>query len=247
MPPPCRRSRASNARPSAAPSARRCPGAWAKSTRCRSAPSFAMAIAWRRSSPRVRFASSRSSRRRRSAVSVRDSTRGCGSMASRGRSTATSTPRSRAWPPKLASSASASSSPSASTATPVRACRCSTGCPASWKLKSSAWRRWSSSSGPSDISSQGRRRQQPLSPPPVGRRPLMPIWRPGLRRRFLATEVVQTSAMDCGPAALKCLLEGFRVPASYARLQEACQTDVDGTSINTIERSPSRSASTPSR
>ena len=28
-------------------------------------------------------------------------------------------------------------------------------------------------------------------------------------RRLLAAEVVQTSAMDCGPAALKCLLEGF--------------------------------------
>jgi predicted double-glycine peptidase len=55
-------------------------------------------------------------------------------------------------------------------------------------------------------------------------------------RAFLAPEVVQTSAMDCGPASLKCLLEGFGIPASYARLQEACQTDVDGTSINTIEQ-----------
>ena len=41
--------------------------------------------------------------------------------------------------------------------------------------------------------------------------------------------------MDCGPAALKCLLEGFDIPISYARLQEACQTDVDGTSIDVIE------------
>ena len=48
-------------------------------------------------------------------------------------------------------------------------------------------------------------------------------------------EVVQTSAMDCGPAALKCLLEGFGIPVSYGRLREACQTDVDGTSIDTIE------------
>lgn len=54
-------------------------------------------------------------------------------------------------------------------------------------------------------------------------------------RRFLAPEVVQTSAMDCGPAALKCLLEGFGVSASYGRLREACQTDVDGTSIDTLE------------
>jgi ATP-binding cassette subfamily B protein len=54
-------------------------------------------------------------------------------------------------------------------------------------------------------------------------------------RRFLAPEVVQTSAMDCGPAALKCLLEGFGISVSYGRLREACQTDVDGTSIDTLE------------
>lgn len=41
--------------------------------------------------------------------------------------------------------------------------------------------------------------------------------------------------MDCGPASLKCLLEGFGVPISYGRLREACQTSVDGTSIDTIE------------
>jgi ATP-binding cassette subfamily B protein len=55
------------------------------------------------------------------------------------------------------------------------------------------------------------------------------------KRRFLVPEVVQTSAMDCGPASLKCLLEGFGKRASYGRLREACQTDVDGTSIDTIE------------
>ncbi len=55
------------------------------------------------------------------------------------------------------------------------------------------------------------------------------------KRRFLVPEVVQTSAMDCGPASLKCLLEGFGRKASYGRLREACQTDVDGTSIDTIE------------
>ncbi len=54
-------------------------------------------------------------------------------------------------------------------------------------------------------------------------------------QHFFAPEVVQTSAMDCGPAALKCLLEGFGISASYGRLREACQTDVDGTSINMIE------------
>ena len=55
------------------------------------------------------------------------------------------------------------------------------------------------------------------------------------RRRLLVPETVQSSAMDCGPAALKCLLEGFHVAVSYGRLREACQTDVDGTSIDALE------------
>lgn len=53
--------------------------------------------------------------------------------------------------------------------------------------------------------------------------------------RLFAPEVIQSSAMDCGPAALKCLLDGFGVPVSYDRLREACQTGLDGTSINTLE------------
>jgi ATP-binding cassette subfamily B protein len=57
---------------------------------------------------------------------------------------------------------------------------------------------------------------------------------PRIRRR-LVPEIVQTSAMDCGPAALKAALEGFGVPVSYGRLREACQTSVDGTSIDTLE------------
>ncbi|WP_438019889.1 ATP-binding cassette domain-containing protein [Sorangium sp. So ce315] len=55
------------------------------------------------------------------------------------------------------------------------------------------------------------------------------------QHRFLAPEVIQTSSMDCGPAALKCLLDGFGIPVSYGRLREACQTDVDGTSIDMLE------------
>ena len=54
-------------------------------------------------------------------------------------------------------------------------------------------------------------------------------------RRFLAPEVVQISAMDCGPACLRSLLEGFGIQASYPRLREACETDVDGSSIDTLE------------
>jgi ABC-type bacteriocin/lantibiotic exporter with double-glycine peptidase domain len=55
------------------------------------------------------------------------------------------------------------------------------------------------------------------------------------RARLIVPEVVQTSNMDCGPAALTSLLDGFGIPVNYGRLREACQTDVDGTSIDTIE------------
>jgi ATP-binding cassette subfamily B protein len=41
--------------------------------------------------------------------------------------------------------------------------------------------------------------------------------------------------MDCGPAALKSLLEGFGIHASYGRLREACQTGLDGASIDALE------------
>ncbi len=58
---------------------------------------------------------------------------------------------------------------------------------------------------------------------------------PALTLPFFAPEVIQTSAMDCGPAVLKCLLEGVGIRVSYGRLREACQTDVDGTSIDTLE------------
>jgi len=54
-------------------------------------------------------------------------------------------------------------------------------------------------------------------------------------RSLLAPEVVQTSAMDCGPAALQSLLTGFGIPVHFGRLREACQTHVDGTSIDTLE------------
>lgn len=60
--------------------------------------------------------------------------------------------------------------------------------------------------------------------------------RPRRTRRLLAPEVVQSSAMDCGPASLKCLFEGFGVRVSYDRLREACQTSLDGTSIDTLEQ-----------
>ena len=55
------------------------------------------------------------------------------------------------------------------------------------------------------------------------------------RRPWRVPEVIQSSAMDCGPASLKSLLQGFGIEAGYGRLREACQTDVDGTSIDSLE------------
>ena len=54
-------------------------------------------------------------------------------------------------------------------------------------------------------------------------------------RRWLIPEVIQTSNMDCGPAALKCILSALGLSISYPRLRDACQTDVDGTSIDALE------------
>lgn len=58
-------------------------------------------------------------------------------------------------------------------------------------------------------------------------------------RRWFVPEVVQTSSMDCGPATLKCVLEGFRIPVSYGRLRDY-QTGIDGTSIDTLEEVANR-------
>ncbi|MBV9110155.1 MAG: ATP-binding cassette domain-containing protein [Gemmatimonadetes bacterium] len=54
-------------------------------------------------------------------------------------------------------------------------------------------------------------------------------------RRLLVPEVIQSSALDCGPAALKSLAGGFGISVGYGRLREACQTGVDGTSIDAVE------------
>ena len=55
------------------------------------------------------------------------------------------------------------------------------------------------------------------------------------QRSWFAPEVIQSSTMDCGPAALKCMLDGFGLQVQYGRLREACQTEIDGTSISSIE------------
>jgi ATP-binding cassette subfamily B protein len=56
-----------------------------------------------------------------------------------------------------------------------------------------------------------------------------------MKRSFLAPEILQVSAMDCGVAALTAFLAGYGVRASYEKLREACQTSVDGTSIDALE------------
>jgi ABC-type bacteriocin/lantibiotic exporter with double-glycine peptidase domain len=56
-----------------------------------------------------------------------------------------------------------------------------------------------------------------------------------MARRFFAPEVLQISTMDCGVAALSSMLGGHGVPVSYEKLREACQTSVDGTSIDALE------------
>jgi len=55
------------------------------------------------------------------------------------------------------------------------------------------------------------------------------------RRRLLVPDVVQTSQMDCGPAALEALAAGFSMELDSTRLREACQTSTSGTSIDAIE------------
>lgn len=56
-----------------------------------------------------------------------------------------------------------------------------------------------------------------------------------MKRPWLAPEVIQSSAMDCGPAALACLFRGLGIGVRYGDLRTACATDVDGTSIDTLE------------
>ena len=52
---------------------------------------------------------------------------------------------------------------------------------------------------------------------------------------WLVPEILQTSALDCGPAALAALLAGYRRPRPFDALRDACRTGRDGTSIDTLE------------
>src|SRR6185295_18455158 len=53
-------------------------------------------------------------------------------------------------------------------------------------------------------------------------------------KSFFVTGVIHTSLRDCGPAALKAVLQGFAIAVDYDALRERCQTDVDGTSIDAL-------------
>lgn len=56
-----------------------------------------------------------------------------------------------------------------------------------------------------------------------------------MSRSFFAPEILQLSAMDCGPAALACLLRAFGVRVDLERLREAARTSLDGTSIDALQ------------
>jgi ABC-type bacteriocin/lantibiotic exporter with double-glycine peptidase domain len=61
------------------------------------------------------------------------------------------------------------------------------------------------------------------------------VRRSGPRRRLLAPEMPQASALDCGPAALASMLAGFGIEVAFDRLRDACRTGRDGTSIDALE------------
>lgn len=56
-----------------------------------------------------------------------------------------------------------------------------------------------------------------------------------MTRRWFVPETVQTSTMDCGPVVLQAALFGFGIDVDLGRLRTAVATDVDGTSIDTLE------------
>ncbi|HEY4244057.1 MAG TPA: ATP-binding cassette domain-containing protein [Kofleriaceae bacterium] len=55
------------------------------------------------------------------------------------------------------------------------------------------------------------------------------------RRRAVIPEVIQISGTDCGPASLKSMFAGMGAELNYRVLREVCQTDIDGTSIATLD------------
>ena len=62
------------------------------------------------------------------------------------------------------------------------------------------------------------------------------LGRPHPEAKRIVPEVIQISMMDCGPASLMALMQGFGLNVSFGRLREVCQTTVDGTSITTMDQ-----------
>ncbi len=54
-------------------------------------------------------------------------------------------------------------------------------------------------------------------------------------RRLKIPEVVQTNAIDCGPASLKCVFDGYRIPVNYDKLRKLCQKEFDGANLEDME------------
>ena len=176
--------------------------------------------------------------RRRWAASGRGSRRGCASTDSRGRSTATSTRRSRASPARRAISASASSSRSSAAADsriPLAARHAR-------RRRGRGRARRAARPARCDRSATRCR----ATPPPHRPDRRQPSARCNDRPRCAATaamfapEVVQTSAMDCGPAALEVPARRLRHPG---QLRRACRRPVRP--ISTAPRS-TRSSRSPS-
>ncbi|MEW5983039.1 MAG: ATP-binding cassette domain-containing protein [Acidobacteriota bacterium] len=55
-----------------------------------------------------------------------------------------------------------------------------------------------------------------------------------MRRRFLAPDVAQESYLECGAAALSCVLQGFDIPFSQQRLQDALQPTLLVTTLDRL-------------
>ncbi|MBI4788804.1 MAG: ATP-binding cassette domain-containing protein, partial [Chloroflexi bacterium] len=56
-----------------------------------------------------------------------------------------------------------------------------------------------------------------------------------MNRRYFVPDVPQTSSLECGLAALKCVLEGYNISVSQRRLQEILQPAVEVTTLTKLQ------------
>ncbi len=57
-----------------------------------------------------------------------------------------------------------------------------------------------------------------------------------MTRRYFVPDVPQTSSLESGLAALKCVLDGYNIPISQRRLQELLQPAVQATTLEKLEQ-----------